>query len=81
MRLVGLGPACCRLVEAHAEVARPVVGHAQRQPLRLRLLPRLLARQRRGRRCRRCSLGRRRLPLRRPPPHRWRSGARQRLAD
>ena len=42
------------LVEAHAVVARLVVGHAQRQPLLLRLLPRLLARQ----------LGRRRKPLR-----------------
>eukprot|EP00964_Phaeocystis_antarctica_P118598 scaffold82379_cov67-Phaeocystis_antarctica.AAC.7 len=47
--------------EVHAEIARLVVGHAQRQPLRLRLLPHLLARQRR-----RCSLLRRHLPLRRP---------------
>eukprot|EP00964_Phaeocystis_antarctica_P009324 scaffold5055_cov58-Phaeocystis_antarctica.AAC.3 len=39
IRLAGVaGP------EGDAEVARPVVGHAQRQPLRLRLLPRLLAR-------------------------------------
>eukprot|EP00964_Phaeocystis_antarctica_P016470 scaffold9104_cov56-Phaeocystis_antarctica.AAC.6 len=58
-RLVGLGVA--GLVEEHAEVARLVVGHEQRQPLRLRLLPRLLARQRR----RRCSPLRRHLPLRR----------------
>eukprot|EP00964_Phaeocystis_antarctica_P006406 scaffold3464_cov66-Phaeocystis_antarctica.AAC.4 len=48
--------------DAHAEVARLVVGHAQRQPLRLCLLPRLLTRQRR----RRCSPGRGRLPFRRP---------------
>eukprot|EP00964_Phaeocystis_antarctica_P159563 scaffold130644_cov57-Phaeocystis_antarctica.AAC.1 len=51
------------VTKVHAEVARRVVGHAQRQPLRLRLLPHLLARQRR-RRCiplRRC-----RLPLWRP---------------
>eukprot|EP00964_Phaeocystis_antarctica_P044540 scaffold25591_cov72-Phaeocystis_antarctica.AAC.5 len=60
---VGLGLA--DLVVAHAEEARLVVAHAQCQPLRLRLLPRLLARQRRGRRRRHCSLGRRRLPLRR----------------
>eukprot|EP00964_Phaeocystis_antarctica_P099418 scaffold65263_cov50-Phaeocystis_antarctica.AAC.3 len=57
LRLVGLGPA--RLVEVHAEVARLSLGHAQRQPLRLRLLPRLLARQHR------CGPLRRRLPLRR----------------
>eukprot|EP00964_Phaeocystis_antarctica_P063499 scaffold38130_cov62-Phaeocystis_antarctica.AAC.3 len=50
----------------HAEVARLALGHEQRQPLRLRLLPRLLARQRRGRQRRHCSLLRRRLPLRRP---------------
>ena len=31
------------IIEAHAEVARPVIGLEQRQPLRLRLLPRLLA--------------------------------------
>ncbi len=50
------------LAEVHAEVARAVLGHEQRQLLRLRLLPRLLARQRR----RRCSpLRRRRPPLRR----------------
>ena len=53
---------CCRGLSAHAEVARLVVGHEQRRPLRLRLLPRLLARQRR----RRCSPLRRRPPLRRP---------------
>eukprot|EP00964_Phaeocystis_antarctica_P041347 scaffold23644_cov56-Phaeocystis_antarctica.AAC.2 len=57
-RLIWLGPAG-PLVEVHAEVARLVLGHAQRQTLRLCLLPRLLARQR-------CSpLLRRRLPLRR----------------
>eukprot|EP00964_Phaeocystis_antarctica_P016492 scaffold9110_cov52-Phaeocystis_antarctica.AAC.3 len=50
---------------AHAEVARLLVGHKQRQPLRLCLLPRLLARQRRAKRPRRCSPLRRRLPLRR----------------
>eukprot|EP00964_Phaeocystis_antarctica_P030609 scaffold17307_cov63-Phaeocystis_antarctica.AAC.3 len=49
------------VVEVHAEVARLVVGHEQRQPLRLRLLPRLLARQRR----RHCSLLCLRLPLQR----------------
>eukprot|EP00964_Phaeocystis_antarctica_P089657 scaffold57253_cov64-Phaeocystis_antarctica.AAC.5 len=50
------------LVEAHSKVARLALGHVQRQPLCLRLLPRLLARQRRHR----CSpLRRRRLPLRR----------------
>eukprot|EP00964_Phaeocystis_antarctica_P110301 scaffold74676_cov58-Phaeocystis_antarctica.AAC.2 len=49
------------LVDGHAEVACLVVGHTQHQPLRLRLLPRLLARQRR----RRCSLLCRRLPPRR----------------
>ena len=43
-RLEGVGPAS--IVEVHTVVARIVVGHAQRQPLRLRLLPRLLARQR-----------------------------------
>ena len=42
-RLVGLGLA--GLDELHAEVARRVVGHAQRQPFRLRLLRRLLARR------------------------------------
>ena len=41
---IGLGRA--GLVEAHAEVARLVLGHQQRQLLRLRLLPRLVARQR-----------------------------------
>eukprot|EP00964_Phaeocystis_antarctica_P085457 scaffold53974_cov59-Phaeocystis_antarctica.AAC.2 len=62
LRLVGLGLAGV-VTEAHAEVARAVVvGHAQHQPLRLRLLPRLLARQRDRLRC---SLLRRRLPLRR----------------
>eukprot|EP00964_Phaeocystis_antarctica_P129572 scaffold93420_cov59-Phaeocystis_antarctica.AAC.5 len=61
LRLVGLGLA--RIVKVHAEVTRRVVGHEQRQPLRLRLLPRLLARQRHRRRC---SLLRRFLPLRRP---------------
>eukprot|EP00964_Phaeocystis_antarctica_P143225 scaffold108732_cov60-Phaeocystis_antarctica.AAC.2 len=50
---------------AHAEVARRVAGYEQRQPLRLRLLPSLLARQRRGRRWCSCSLGRRFPPLRR----------------
>eukprot|EP00964_Phaeocystis_antarctica_P031689 scaffold17918_cov39-Phaeocystis_antarctica.AAC.2 len=51
----------------HAEVTPPAPAHAQRQPLRLSLLPRLLARQRRRRRRRRrCSPPRRRLPLRRP---------------
>eukprot|EP00964_Phaeocystis_antarctica_P032887 scaffold18639_cov57-Phaeocystis_antarctica.AAC.1 len=59
LRLVGVGLAA--RVEFHAEVTRLVVGHAQRQPLRLRLLQRLLARQRRW-----CSPLRRRLPLRRP---------------
>eukprot|EP00964_Phaeocystis_antarctica_P060813 scaffold36289_cov54-Phaeocystis_antarctica.AAC.1 len=49
------------MLEVHAKVARLVLAHAQRQPLRLRLLPRLLARQRR----RRCSPLRRRPPLRR----------------
>eukprot|EP00964_Phaeocystis_antarctica_P047642 scaffold27571_cov60-Phaeocystis_antarctica.AAC.5 len=47
----------------HAEVARLAVSNEQRQPLRPRLLPRLLARQRWQRRC---SLLRRRLPLQRP---------------
>eukprot|EP00964_Phaeocystis_antarctica_P025623 scaffold14419_cov60-Phaeocystis_antarctica.AAC.3 len=51
---------------AHAAVSRRVLGHAQRQPLRLRLLSRLLARQRRCRRRRRYCPLRRRLPLRRP---------------
>eukprot|EP00964_Phaeocystis_antarctica_P002828 scaffold1499_cov33-Phaeocystis_antarctica.AAC.1 len=41
-------------------IARRAVGHAQRQPLRLRLLLRLLARHRR-----RCLRHRPRLPLRR----------------
>eukprot|EP00964_Phaeocystis_antarctica_P089653 scaffold57253_cov64-Phaeocystis_antarctica.AAC.1 len=60
--LVGLGPGAGLAKEAHAEVARRVLGHTQRQPFRLRLLPRLLARQRRHR----CSpLHRYRLPLRR----------------
>eukprot|EP00964_Phaeocystis_antarctica_P117622 scaffold81429_cov59-Phaeocystis_antarctica.AAC.2 len=49
-------------LRVHAEVARAVVGHAQRQPLRLRLLPRLLARQWYWRRC---SPSHRRPPLRR----------------
>eukprot|EP00964_Phaeocystis_antarctica_P021775 scaffold12087_cov62-Phaeocystis_antarctica.AAC.3 len=44
----------------HAEVARRVLGRTQRQPLCLRLLQRLLARQRH---CRWCLL-RRRTPLR-----------------
>eukprot|EP00964_Phaeocystis_antarctica_P052153 scaffold30502_cov63-Phaeocystis_antarctica.AAC.3 len=59
--LIGLG--LDARLEGHAEVARRTLGHAQqRQPLRLRLLPRLLARQRH----RRCSpLRRHRLPLRR----------------
>eukprot|EP00964_Phaeocystis_antarctica_P109213 scaffold73705_cov60-Phaeocystis_antarctica.AAC.1 len=58
--LIGLGLA--GLLEGHAEVARLVLGHEQRQPLRLRLLPRFLTRQRRHR----CSpLRRYRLPLRR----------------
>eukprot|EP00964_Phaeocystis_antarctica_P026541 scaffold14957_cov67-Phaeocystis_antarctica.AAC.4 len=65
-RQVGLGPAAG--LEAHAKVARVVLGHEQRQPLRLRLLPRLLARQRRHRRC---SPLRRLLPL-------WRSRDAQR---
>eukprot|EP00964_Phaeocystis_antarctica_P017232 scaffold9501_cov75-Phaeocystis_antarctica.AAC.10 len=53
--LEGLGPA--GIGEGHAEVTRRVLGHAQRQPLHLCLLPRLLARQR-------CSpLRRYRLPL------------------
>ena len=43
LRMVGL-------VKAHAEVARLVVGPKQRQPLRLRLLSNLLARQWRCRR-------------------------------
>eukprot|EP00964_Phaeocystis_antarctica_P076657 scaffold47409_cov78-Phaeocystis_antarctica.AAC.1 len=38
------------LAEVHAEIARRAVGHAQRQPLHLRLLQRLLARHRRRRR-------------------------------
>eukprot|EP00964_Phaeocystis_antarctica_P120309 scaffold84078_cov48-Phaeocystis_antarctica.AAC.3 len=49
-------------VQGHAEVARLVVGLEQRQPLRLRMLPRLLARERRY--C--CGPLHRRLPLRRP---------------
>ena len=72
LRPVGLGLAGL-LVAGHAEVACLVIGHAQRQPLRLRPLPRLLACQRRCRRRRRgrrrrcgCSLGRRLLPLWRP---------------
>eukprot|EP00964_Phaeocystis_antarctica_P049780 scaffold28834_cov53-Phaeocystis_antarctica.AAC.2 len=66
LRQVGLG--LVALVKVHAEVARLVLGHVQRQPLRLRLLPRLLARQR----CRRCNpLRRCRLPL-------WRSRDAQR---
>eukprot|EP00964_Phaeocystis_antarctica_P109214 scaffold73705_cov60-Phaeocystis_antarctica.AAC.2 len=61
LRLIGLRPAV--LVEAHSEVARLALGHKQRQLLRLRLLPCLLARQWH----RRCSpLRRYRLPLRRP---------------
>eukprot|EP00964_Phaeocystis_antarctica_P147096 scaffold113591_cov55-Phaeocystis_antarctica.AAC.3 len=47
LRLIGLG---VRLGPAgqvvHTKVARAVLGHEQCQPLRLRLLPRLLARQR-----------------------------------
>ena len=46
LRLVGLGLAG---LVVRAEVARLVVGLEQRQPLRPRLLPRLLARQRRRR--------------------------------
>eukprot|EP00964_Phaeocystis_antarctica_P060265 scaffold35922_cov65-Phaeocystis_antarctica.AAC.2 len=65
LHLVGLGPPAA-LVEPHAEVARLALGHGQRQPLRLRLLPRLLARQRRGRWWCRCSPLPRRLHLRRP---------------
>eukprot|EP00964_Phaeocystis_antarctica_P140555 scaffold105426_cov56-Phaeocystis_antarctica.AAC.2 len=65
LRPIGLRMVICKQAAVvHAEVARLAVGHAQRQPLRLRLLPRLLARQRRRRR--------RRSPLRRcsrlPPP-------------
>eukprot|EP00964_Phaeocystis_antarctica_P032864 scaffold18623_cov64-Phaeocystis_antarctica.AAC.1 len=59
--------------EAHAEVARAVLCHAQRQPLRLRLLPSLLARQR----WRRCSPLRRR--RRHRPPLRRSRGAQRRL--
>eukprot|EP00964_Phaeocystis_antarctica_P033313 scaffold18917_cov59-Phaeocystis_antarctica.AAC.2 len=59
LRQVGLGLA--RMGEVHAEVARLVLGHAQHQPLRLRLLLHLLARQRR---CRCSPLRRHRLPLR-----------------
>eukprot|EP00964_Phaeocystis_antarctica_P046896 scaffold27102_cov57-Phaeocystis_antarctica.AAC.6 len=44
LELAGIG-------EAHPDVASLALGHEQRQSLRLRLLPRLLARQRR----RRCS--------------------------
>eukprot|EP00964_Phaeocystis_antarctica_P161882 scaffold135141_cov107-Phaeocystis_antarctica.AAC.1 len=59
-RLVGF--AFTGLDEGHAEVTRLALGHAQRQPFRLCLLPHLRARQRR----RRCSpLRRYRLPLRR----------------
>eukprot|EP00964_Phaeocystis_antarctica_P123160 scaffold86815_cov57-Phaeocystis_antarctica.AAC.2 len=60
LRLVGIGPA--GMSEAHAVVARLVVGHEQRQSLRLRLPQRLLARQRRRRRC--SPLRHRRPPLR-----------------
>eukprot|EP00964_Phaeocystis_antarctica_P152149 scaffold119931_cov57-Phaeocystis_antarctica.AAC.2 len=66
-RLIGLGLA--GLDEVHAEVARLVIGHEQRQLLRLRLLPRLLARQRQ-RHCR---------PLRRLPPLRRPRDAQRRL--
>eukprot|EP00964_Phaeocystis_antarctica_P077669 scaffold48242_cov51-Phaeocystis_antarctica.AAC.2 len=71
LRLVGLGLAGLA-EEVHAEVARLVLGHQQLQPLRLRLLPRLLARQRR----RRCS------PLRRyrPPLRRSRDAQRRLLS-
>ena len=34
-----VGPGRAGIVEGHAEVARLVIGHEQRQPLRLRLLP------------------------------------------
>eukprot|EP00964_Phaeocystis_antarctica_P071984 scaffold43972_cov52-Phaeocystis_antarctica.AAC.3 len=60
-RLKGLGLA--GLGDAHAGVARLALDHEQGQPLRVRLLPRLLARQR-WRRC--CSLLRSHMPL-------WRS--------
>ena len=60
LRLVGLGPTGLMIL-VHAEVARLGVGLEQRQPLRLRLLLHLLARQRR-----RCRPLRRRPPLRRP---------------
>ena len=72
--------------EAHAVVARLVVGHEQRQLLRLRLLQRLLARQRRRhcrllRRCtlplrRRCSLWHRHTPLGCTRLRRWLGTAR-----
>eukprot|EP00964_Phaeocystis_antarctica_P096427 scaffold62711_cov55-Phaeocystis_antarctica.AAC.2 len=47
-RLVGLWLASIEqaLLQLHAEVTRPALGHAQSQPLRLRLLPRLIAGQR-----------------------------------
>ena len=64
-RLVGLGTA--GTFEVHTEEARGVVGHEQRQPLRPRLLPRLLARQRRHR------------PLHRRPPLRRSRNAQRRL--
>eukprot|EP00964_Phaeocystis_antarctica_P129494 scaffold93338_cov57-Phaeocystis_antarctica.AAC.2 len=64
LRLIGLG--LTGLGEVHAEVARRVVGHVQRQPLRLRLLPHLLAHQRRRHRCSPLCPLCRRLPLRRP---------------
>jgi len=41
-RLIGLGQG--RLDDAHAKIARAVLGHEQRQLLRLRLLPRLVRR-------------------------------------
>eukprot|EP00964_Phaeocystis_antarctica_P107018 scaffold71791_cov56-Phaeocystis_antarctica.AAC.1 len=63
-RLIGLRLA--GLEQDYAEVTRGVIGHAQRQPIRLRLLPRLLARQRHRRRCSPLRRFRRRLALRRP---------------
>eukprot|EP00964_Phaeocystis_antarctica_P098525 scaffold64529_cov74-Phaeocystis_antarctica.AAC.10 len=59
---MGLGPTG---YHGHARVTRLAVGLSQRQPLRLRLLQRLLPRHRRHRR-RRCLSLCRRLPLRRP---------------
>eukprot|EP00964_Phaeocystis_antarctica_P043214 scaffold24770_cov31-Phaeocystis_antarctica.AAC.2 len=61
--LKGLERVLASFVELHVGVSRLALSHHQCQPLRLRLLPRLLARQRRWRRC--SPLRRYRLPLRR----------------